>query len=178
MKMAKSHTRKKFDKPSPREVRQLTNLATDYIKDWTSRELNNIQQSVASPLCIPIKNGYKIGGYRLTVYPNKTCDVYNHCHEFVHRFENKVSAILYTIYTLKHKYYQADDIMRWDREINKNYVDMLNLRRIIDNATKNKDYVTVDSRLARLEIAETKLTLAREEISKLHKTAKYYKVWE
>jgi hypothetical protein len=55
---------------------------------------------------------------------------------------------------------------------------MLNLRRIIEGARQRKDYVTVDSRQPRLEIAEARLTFARDKISKLHKTAKYYKVWE
>ena len=179
MKMAKSHTRKKFDKtPKPSEVRQLTNIATGYLKHWTNRELNKIQQSTKSPLCIPVNNGYKIGSYLLTVHANKTCDVYNHLRELVHCFDSKVSAILYTIYTIKQQYYQADEVIRWDKEINKNYIDMLNLRRIIEIAVKKKDYLTVDTRQARLEIAETKLTFAQEEISKLHRTAKYYKVWE
>jgi hypothetical protein len=176
--MAKSHTQKKYAKPAKHELRAVSNAATDYIKQWTERELGKIQQEQISPVCIPVKNGYKIGLYTLTVHPNKTCDVYNHCNEFIHRFENKVSAILYTIYTIKHKYYNADDLLLWDKEINKNYIDMLNLRRIIETANKNKDYATVDIRTARLEIAETKLTLAREKISNLHKTAKYYKIWE
>ena len=55
---------------------------------------------------------------------------------------------------------------------------MLSLRSTIEQARKRKDYVTVDTRLPRLEIAETRLNLARDRISKIHKTAKYYKIWE
>lgn len=177
--MVKQHTRKKSaNKPTPVVPRNLTNAATDYIKQWTTRELGKLQVEETSPLCVPVKHGYKIGLYQLTVYPNKTCDVLDHNREFVHRFENKISAILYTIYTIKHKYWSADEILLWDREINKSYTDMLSLRRTIEQAALRKDYVTVDTRLPRLEIAESRLTFARDKISKIHKTAKYYKIWE
>jgi hypothetical protein len=55
---------------------------------------------------------------------------------------------------------------------------MLSLRNTIEKARQRGDYVTVDTRMPRLEIAETRLNLARDKISKLHKTAKYYKIWE
>ena len=176
--MVKSHTRKKYAKPANKEIRAVSNAATDYIKQWTARELDKLQQAQSGPLCIPIKNGYRIGLYQLTVHPNKTCDVYDHNREFIHRFEGKVSAILYVIYTIKKQYWTADEILMWDREINKCYTDMLNLRRVVEAAKQRQDYVTVDTRMPRLEIAETRLNLARDKISKLHKTAKYYKIWE
>lgn len=176
--MVKSPTRKKSANPAKNEIRAVSNAATDYIKQWTTRELGKIQTEQKSPICIPTNNGYKIGLYTLTVYPNKTCDVVNQNNEFVQRFENKVSAILYVIYTIKKQYWSADEILVWDKEINKCYTDMLNLRRIIEGARQRKDYVTVDTRLTRLEMAETRLTFARDKISKIHKTAKYYKIWE
>ena len=176
--MAKSHTRKKSVKPATHEIRKLTNAATDYIKQWTERELGKIHVEEKTPVCIPVNNGYRIGLYHLHINPNRTCDVLDHNREFVHRFESKISAILYTIYTLKNKYYQADELLFWDREINKNYTDMLSLRNTIEKARQRKDYATVDTRLPRLEVAENRLTLARDKILKMHKTAKYYKIWE
>ena len=176
--MAKSHTQKKYAKPANNQIRQVSNATTDYIKQWTTRELGRIQHQEESPICVPVKNGYKIGLYQLTVHPNKTCDLFNCNRDFIHRFENKISAILYTIYTIKRKYSAADEILRWDKEINKCYTDMLSLRRTIEQARLRKDFVTVDTRMPRLEIAETQLTFARDKISKIHKTAKYYKIWE
>jgi hypothetical protein len=176
--MAKSHIQRKSAKPANKEIRAVSNAATDYIKQWTTRELGKLQQEKNSPICIPVKNGYRVGLYHLIVNPNKTCDLLDHNREFVHRFETKVSAILYAIYNIKKQYWTADEILMWDQEINKCYTDMLNLRRVIEGAKQRKDYVTVDTRLPRLEIAETRLNLARDKISKLHKTAKYYKIWE
>ncbi|CAB4129167.1 hypothetical protein UFOVP112_265 [uncultured Caudovirales phage] len=176
--MAKSHTRKKFDKRVTPSVAQELNQVTDYIKRWTNRELGKLQEQSETPICVPTNTGYRIGLYRLHVHPNKTTDVYNHNSEFVHRFESKISAILFTIYTIKRKYAAADEILVCDREINKCYTDMLNLRRTVEQARQRKDYVTVDTRMPRLEMAETRLNLARERISKLHKTGKYNKVWE
>jgi hypothetical protein len=178
MKMAKSHTRKKFDNQVPKNVAQELNQVTDYIKRWTNRELGKIQEQSSTPICVPTSTGYRIGLYKLHVHPNKTCDVFDHNGEFVHRFESKISAILFTIYTIKRRYAAADEILACNKEINKCYTDMLNLRRTVEYARQRKDYVTVDTRLPRLEIAETRLNLARDKISKLHKTAKYYKVWE
>ena len=93
--MAKSHTRKKYAKKVNPVVAHEINKATDYIKQWTTRELGKIQQET-SPVCVPTKNGYKIGLYSLTLNPNKTCDLYDINDKFIHRFETKVSAILYT----------------------------------------------------------------------------------
>ena len=180
--MVKSYTQKKYAKknktPVPHEVKELTNAATDYIKHWTNREIGKLHRDEKTPICIPVKNGYRVGLYHLTVYPNRTCAVYDHNREFVHCFESKVSAVLYTIYTIKNRLYIADELLLWDREINKNYADMLNLRRIIEAARKREDYNVVDSRLARFEVAETKLNFAREKIAQIHRIAKLNKVWE
>lgn len=183
MKMVKLHTRKKFVKKKsknkpPDQVTQLTNQATDYIKQWTQRELGKLQENQDTSICIPTNNGYKIGLYNLRVNPNKTCELFDRNEELVHIFEHKISAILYTIYTIKRRYRAADDILRLDTEINKNYTDMLTLRRGIARATIEKDYVALDSKQNRLEIAERELELARAKMAQIHRTAKYNKVWE
>jgi hypothetical protein len=180
MKMAKSHTRKKFVKKSQTHQQEVPeiNAVTDYIKRWTNRELAKIQKEESAPICIPTNDGYRIGSFRLKVHINKTCDVLDHNLEFVHRFESKISAILYAIYTIKKQYWQADELVHLNSEINKNYTDMLSFRWGVEQARKRQDYIAVDNRQARLEIAENRLNLARDRISKIHKTAKYYKVWE
>ena len=179
MKMARSHTRKKFaKKPRTSVPKEITNVAADYIKQWTSRELGRIQGNEPQPVCVQIKNGYLVGLYRLIVNPNKTCDLFDINRELVHRFESKISAILYALYTTKRQYAKADEILSVDRVINKCYTDMLYLRNIIEKAKKQQDYVIVDTRLPRLEIAETRLNLARDRMTKIHNLAKYYKVWE
>lgn len=178
MKMAKSNTQKKFDKKASPNVARELNQVTDYIKRWTNRELGKLQEQSSTPICVPTNTGYRIGLYRLHVHPNKTTDVYNHNGDFVHRFESKISAILYTIYTIKQKYYAADEIILWDQEINKCYTDMLSLRGTIENAKQRKDYVTVDTRMPRLEMAESRLNFARTKIQQLHRNAKLAKVWD
>lgn len=176
--MVKSRTRKKSAKPRDLIVEQKLGQVTDHIKKWTNHELGKLQTRDHIPVCIPVADGYKIGLYKLKVYPNKLCDLSDHNGEFVHRFEHKISAIIYTIYVIKHKYYAADEILMWDREINKNYTDLLSLRRTIEQARIRKDYITVDTRLCRLEIAESKLNFAREQIARIHKHAKLSKVWQ
>ena len=176
--MAKSHTPKKYTKPPRKNIPTEVTQAADYIKQWTTRELGKIQHTEPSPVCVPVRNGYKIGLYTLAVHPNKTCDVHNPNGEFIHRFETKISAILYTIYTIKKQYWIADNLLTLSAEINKNYTDMLSLRRSIEHATQRKDYVAVDIKQNRLEIAEFQLKSARDKILKIHKTGKFNKVWE
>jgi hypothetical protein len=178
--MVKSYTRKKFAKKTKQitPVQQISAAATSYIKHWTQKELSRLQENRDTSVCIPTKDGYKIGLYTLKVYPNKICDVYNRNNELVHTFESKVSAVLYTIYTIKHQYYSADEILRLDAVINKNYTDMLTLRRGIEFARKQQDFFALDVRQTKLEIAEAELTHAREKMAKLHRHAKFAKVWQ
>lgn len=180
--MVKLHTRKKFAKtpksPAAQEITQVTDLATNYIKQWTRNELGKLQQNRDTSVCIPVKNGYKIGLYNLKIHPNKTCDVVDANGELVHTFDNKVNAVLYTIYTIKRKYWISDEIIALDQEINKNYVDTLTLRRGIELARANKDYFKVDVKQARLEIAQKKLELFKDKMAVIHRTAKLAKVWE
>lgn len=160
----------------PQEVSKFVDLAADYIQHWTKTELRKIQTSQL-PICIPIKSGYKIGTFVLRVYKNKKCDVATE-QGLVHTFEDKRSAILYAIYTLKRHYKTADTILKLDIEINKNYADIQAWRNRITKAQIQKDYDTIDIRQARLEIAEKTLEQARIEISKIYLTAKYNKIWD
>jgi hypothetical protein len=178
MKMAKSHTRKKSAKPIPAEIAVQLDSVTDYIKQWTDRELEKIKTSNNTPVCIPVKGGYRLGNYRIQVSVNKTSELYDQNRELVHTFDDKISAVLYAIYTIKMNYKTADEIMLWDKEINKNYTDFVNLKRTIDRARKSQDYEIVDIRTARLEIAQANLEFARDKLSLLHRRAKFNKVWE
>lgn len=176
--MAKSSIRKKYVEETPREILETIDYAASYIKDWTNKEIVRIRTEKDTPIIVATKNGYKIGRFRLQVLQNKTCEVYNAHNELIHRFENKVSAVLFTIYTSKSFYRSADQILMWDTEINKNYTDVLSLRRAVTGAIKINDYDLADIRQSRLEIAQSRLENARNKISNLHKQAKYNKVWE
>jgi hypothetical protein len=161
----------------PQEVSQMVDLAADYIQHWTRTELQRIQNN-PQPICIPIKSGYLIGTYRLKVSPNKRCEIYNSSQELIHTFEDKRSAVLYTIYTIKRQYKTADNILKLDTEINKNYADTQAWKNHIVKARKRQDHDTADIRQARLEIAEKTLENTRNEISKIYLTAKYTKIWD
>jgi hypothetical protein len=177
MKMAKSSTKKLNKQLIPPDIAQELNSVTDYIKHWTLQEINRMQQASKSPICIPIKQGYRIGLYTLKTY-NVGCDVNNPNGELIHTFEDKRSAVLYTIYTIKRQYKTADTILALDIEINKNYADIQAWRRHIVQARKKKDYYSADIRQSRLEIAEKCLSHARNEISKIYLTAKHNKIWD
>ena len=177
MKMVKSHTRKKSADRTPPELRVLTNHLADHLKHWTAKQLDTFQ-SQQEVICLPTKHGYKIGLYNLRVFPNKMTEVWDRNHELIHVFREKVSAVLYTIYTIKKQYWIANDIKYLDQEINKNYTDILTMRKCMESAVKRGDYVYADIRQARLDTAQYKLTRAQEQLSAIHRRAKIAKVWE
>lgn len=178
--MAKSSTRKRFAKKEkvyvPPEVSREIDVTARRIKNWTNRELNNLQQQ-QNPVCIPIENGYRIGSYRLRCYPNKTCEVWDDGKYLIHSFGDKVSAVLYTIYTIKQNVNLALEILRLDTIINKNYRDIITLRRCFDAANKRKEYATADIRAARIDLAERRMKAAQAELERIHRVAKVNKVW-
>ena len=185
--MARSRTRKRYAKKPQAEKSnfeltsegsEIVDLAARYIKVWTERELGKLQDQRNTSICIPVKNGYRIGLYRLNVYPNHVCDVVDRNGELVHTFENKISAILYTIYTIKRRYAISEEILSLDSEINKNYTDIVTLRRCQETAKKQRDYFGVDVREARLDVAMRRLEIAKERMASIRKIAKFTKVWE
>jgi len=160
----------------PPAVSEFVDQAAGYITYWTTKELARISQS--APLCIPLKNGYRVGLYTLIVNKNKTCEVQDPNREFVHTFDNKISAILYAVYLMKNNIRKANEIIALDKEINKNYTDVLAMQSSQRRARTKKDYEIVDIRQSRLEIAQKQLEIAQDKILKIHTHAKYNKVWE
>ena len=178
--MARSRTRRRFAKKDtvyiPPEVSREIDQTAQRIKRFTNRELNNLQQN-QNPLCIPVENGYRIGSYRLKYYPDKSCEVWDDGKYLVHVFRDKVSAVLYTIYTIKQDINLAYEIMRLDQVINKNYTDIMYFRRCAQAAEKRKEYSAADARMARIDLAERKLRNAQAELTRIHRIAKANKVW-
>jgi hypothetical protein len=176
MKMARSHIPKKSDSIH-QQLAQEVKLATDYIKQWTTKELGDLQRRRIA-VCVPTKTGYRIGLYTLRVFPNKHTEVWNHNNDLIHVFQDKVSAVLYTIYTIKHNFQLATQILNLDAELNKHYTDILLLRRYIESACKRGDYGSADVREARLHTSELKLQQVQEQLKLLHRQAKANKVWD
>ncbi len=178
--MARSRTRKKFAKKEkvyiPPEISREIDQTAQRIKRFTDRELNNLQKK-QTPLCIPVENGYRIGSYRLKYYPNRACEVWEDGKYLIHTFADKVSAVLYTIYTIKQNMQVAKDILQLDQRINKNNADIMYLRRFIKIRDSRGEYNEADIRRARLEIAEQRLKDAQAELARIHRTAKLNKVW-
>lgn len=178
--MAKSRTRKKYAKKVkllPEET-AIVNMAADYIKTWTEKQLARLHQNRDTSICIPTKTGYRIGLYKLNVYPNQVCELVDSGDNIVHVFHNKIHAILYTVYTIKHKYNTADEILSLDTEINKNYTDIETLRKNQNLARQQRDYFGVDVRTARLDVAQQRLELAKLRMATIQSRAKFNKVWQ
>jgi hypothetical protein len=172
--MAKSSTRKKSSKTQVYpELKEMTDIAANYIKHWTEKELLKYNSSV----CIPIKNGYRIGLYKILSNNVKMWDVLNGHGDIIHSFDSKVSAVLYTIYTIKRRYKTADRLVHLDTELNKHYMDIMSTRNVMEKCRKNKDYEAYDIRRSRLDSSEKMFEIVKNDISEMHRVAKFNKVW-
>lgn len=177
--MVKSHTKRKSNNQTvyiPPQVSREIDQAARQIKRWTNRELDVLQKQ-KTPVCIPTETGYRIGYFVLRVNTNKTCDLMDADLYPIHTFGDKVSAVLYAIYTIKGNYSVATNILQLDKDINKNYTDIMFMRRCLEAARKRKEYNVVDVKQARITQAQHRLKLAEQELSAIHRTAKINKVW-
>lgn len=175
-KKSKPNYKTKLTKAQNAEVKQVVDIAASYITNWTKTELGKIQ--VATPVCVPIKNGYMVGTYRATQLPNQQWQVLDGNGELVHCFYHKRSAILYCLYMCKSKFMAAGEVLTLDREFTKQDMDLRVYKYNLDRAILRKDYFTVDRLVARIELSTKRREVAEDNLTKTFNRAKYYKIWD
>lgn len=161
----------------PTEVSVLSNLATEYISQWTKAELQKLQQSPA-PLCIPINNGYLIGKYTVQQLPTQQWQVRDQHGEILHSFYHKLGAVFYAVYQSKNHLVAAQQLLALDREFTKHDNDIRIYKHTINRANLAKDYFTIDRVTSRLDISTKKREIAEDNLTKTFNRAKYYKIWD
>ncbi len=190
--MARSHTRKKYTrtKKSPacslekqeqekfsREIEQGIRTTNARLKSLAQRELEQ-QQASRTPVCIPVADGYRIGLYYVKQIDTNGFKVLDRNSELVYEFSDKITAVLYVIYTVQGKIQSAQELQDLDREINTQKVNIRQMNHAVRIAKANKNYSMLDIRIARLDDAVAKLTIATERLCALHHRAKINKVWQ
>ena len=177
----KAKAKSSKSKTSPVAVSKITEIdaekATRQIKNWTTQEITHLHRVDRTPVCVPTSDGYRIGLYKLNCQDNRY-RLYDANQTFVHEFDSKASAVLYAIFSIKNNVVKAAEILDLDQDINKNYMDMVMLSRRIAGLQRQNDWMGAEIREYRLEIAERRLEALRDKISKIHRSAKYNKIWD
>lgn len=186
MNQGKPHTKRKH-KPKAYErlgftqdqIEQAARATTEYLKEWTDRELQDLVLNQKIPVCLPIGDrGFLIGRYRMYPIGKHTWRVLDNNQEFVHDFSRKLSAVFYCLTTQLNKLNLAREILTADTAVGKLELDQDYYMYSIKNYTKKQDFFRVDLAKLRYIQAEHDLGFANQELEKTINTAKYLKVQE
>ena len=117
--MANSRSKRKPTKPgvpTVSEVRQMADLATEYVAKWANTEAQRI---VSKELVLfPVGTGYRVGRY--SVRQNRHAwTAYNAWDESVNDFTSKKTAVLWCLLEQTGRYIQSGRILSQDRKVSK-----------------------------------------------------------
>ena len=186
MKPGARHTKRKH-KPKAYEklgftqdqIEQAARATTEYLKEWTDRELQDLVLNQKIPVCLPIGDrGFLIGRYRMYPVGKHTWRVLDNNQEFVHDFSRKLSAVFYCLTTQLNKLNLARSILTADTAVGKLELDQDYYMYSIKNYAKKQDFFRVDLAKLRYIQAQHELVFANQELEKTINTAKYLKVQE
>jgi len=186
MKPGARHTKRKH-KPKAYEklgftqdqIEQAARATTEYLKEWTDRELQDLVLNQKIPVCLPIgDHGFLIGRYRMYPVGKHTWRVLDNNQELVHDFSRKLSAVFYCLTTQLNKLNLARSILTADTAVGKLELDQDYYMYSIKNYAKKQDFFRVDLAKLRYIQAEHELRFANQELEKTINTAKYLKVQE
>jgi len=159
------------------QAEQIISYTTDYISRWTQRELSKIRINNL-PACWPLAGGgYIIGRDRIV--PEQGCwRRYNQFNEGSHIFAEKQAAIFYSLLNQVGYGTTADSLLKYDGEVRRLENNLVHYEYSLENAIKNKDCFKIGVYGARFDDARIFLNVAREQLQKIIKSAKYLKVWD
>ena len=186
MKQGVPHTKRKF-KPKAYEklgfsygqVEQAAKVTTEYLKEWTDRELRHLVVDQKLPVCLPLgAHGFLIGRYQMRPEGKHTWRVLDNNQDFVHDFSRKLSAVFYCLTTQLNKLNLAREILIADNIVGKLEMDQDHYMHSIKSYTKKQDFFRVDLARMRFIQADLQLKFAVGELEKTINTAKYLKVQE
>ena len=161
------------------QVEQAARATTEYLKEWTDRELQHLVLEQKIPVCLPIGDrGFLIGRYQMRPEGKHAWRVLDNNQEFVHDFSRKLSAVFYCLTTQLNKLNLARSILLADTEVGKLEVDQDYYMYSMKNYTKKQDFFRADLAKMRYINAQQQLVFANQELEKTINTAKYLKVQE
>ncbi len=184
MKQAKSHTRKKpkfYEKLgfTQQQVNHAAAVTTQFLKEWTDRELRYLALNKKLPVCLPIgDHGFLIGKFRLEKIQDNCWRVKNNNDVAVSDFTSKISAVCYAFAEHLNHTTLARNLLKVDNLVSKLEMDQQYYQHTIRTNLKKQDYFRADLAKLRYLDCNFQLQTARRELEKTINTAKYLKVQE
>jgi hypothetical protein len=159
-------------------VEQLVNQAVTYLKEWTSKELDNIiARSILDrkPVIMRLNRGYIVGNYFINQHNHRWWKISHRYSNDEHIFTSKLSAICYAFYYQIGSFKFADRVLKEDDEVGRLTVKTEQYRYRFDEAKKKKNTHKIDLFLVRFEEASLRLTFSKNLLEKTLRSAKYIK---
>jgi hypothetical protein len=180
IKMAKSRTSKKQIKRLAYEMAQaqvVENLFNFYLTWWSKQEIHSLVKN-NSLVILPLdNNGLQIAYY--TVFQrNNSWHVTSARNDKQFIFTDRMSAIFYCLFEYKKLYNRSAEILYQDNQLRKLENDEKFYRHKYSMALNKHDQFKQDLWESRLSEAVPKLNLARDQLQKMIKRAKYIKIWD
>lgn len=168
--MVKSRTKRKYSEVDVKDVQNLAELASQYVRHWTKEQAQSIAKQEL--VIIPATWGYQVGKYSVRER-NQTWDVKNRFDELVKCFTSKRSAITWCILEQSQLFKTSDKLLAQDTRLSKLMQDSANYNYTRQAAIKKQDLFAVDVINARIAETAMLLDLAKNELEKTLNSAKY-----
>ena len=171
--MAKSHTKDELG-------RFLVDLALLKVDNWTRRQVDKMRHSGSFPICVPLgKQSWIIGPYHLHEVSEHQCTITLDT-KLIHVFYSKQAAIFYSVLSRsKNQHYAklARHLLIDDQIAGKLFDELMFYHKKINNASTKIDFFKRHLWEVRRQEANLRFKLAKQELTKKLRSAKYIKVW-
>lgn len=178
--MAKSRTTKKQIKRLAyrmAEAEVVENLLNYYLTWWTKQEIQNLVKQ-GDLVIIPLaNNGLQVAQFSI-VPEHKIWKVISTRSSEQLCFNEKLSALFYCLFEHKQMYRSSAELLLQDRLLGKLENDEQFYRHKYTIALKKQDTFKQELWEARLSSTTPHVNLAREQLQKMIKRAKYIKIWD
>jgi hypothetical protein len=180
IKMAKSRTSKKRIKHLAyrmAEAQVVENLLNYYLTWWTKQEIQNLVKQ-GDLVILPLENdGLQVAHFKI-LPDHKIWKVVNAKSSRELCFNEKLCALFYCLYEHKKMYRSSAELLLQDTLLGKLENDEQFYRHKYTIALKKQDRFKQDLWEARLSYTTPHVNLAREQLQKMIKRAKYIKIWD
>lgn len=169
--------KKKFDPRDIELVEQVTDIAAQYVYEWTSQRVDNLLRKDAKPLIVPTNNGYYIGRYLVKTQKNQW-HIYENRIDNIKKLSYRNSAIAFTVYLHLGQFHKANDIAELDFRVSKLELDLCHYLHRLKKASKSRDIPKVLILESRINETKLRLEVEKKRLEKTLNSAKYLKVWD
>lgn len=148
----------------------------NHVRDFTYTELYDILKNSKDPLIYAVnENEYALGRY-IVIRQNSLWNVMTHLGDVDHVFQGKAPALIYAIMLMQNNLNLARKIANADHAIITSKTELEMYKEKLRLASKSEDLFKQELYAAKLSVGRFKYALAKEDLEKTLRTAKYMKL--